>query len=298
MATTEDQDPRFVDIDSWPTGQAVTVMLDEQIAALEAIRAAVGDIAMAAEAAALRLLKGGRLIYAGAGTSGRVAVQDGVELGPTFGWPQDRLAYLLAGGMAALSSSAEGAEDDAEAAQIAVSDIGVNETDVVIGVAASGRTPFTIAVLNTARGAGALTIAIANNPGAIMLSTADHALLAATGSEVIAGSTRMKAGTAQKAILNMLSTAIMLRLGRVYKGLMVDMQISNEKLLSRGEAMVATLASCSDEDAAEALSAADNNIKAAILVAKGHSVDGAHQLLSKHAGILRDALSSPHESQS
>jgi N-acetylmuramic acid 6-phosphate etherase len=298
MATTEDQDPRFVDIDSWPTGQAVTVMLDEQIAALEAIRAAVGDIAMAAEAAALRLLKGGRLIYAGAGTSGRVAVQDGVELGPTFGWPQDRLAYLLAGGMAALSSSAEGAEDDAEAAQIAVSDIGVNETDVVIGVAASGRTPFTIAVLNTARGAGALTIAIANNPGAIMLSTADHALLAATGSEVIAGSTRMKAGTAQKAILNMLSTAIMLRLGRVYKGLMVDMQISNEKLLSRGEAMVATLASCSDEDAAEALSAADNNIKAAILVAKGHSVDGADQLLSKHAGILRDALSSPHESQS
>jgi N-acetylmuramic acid 6-phosphate etherase len=290
MSNTEDRDPRFADIDSWPTSDAVEAMLDGQIAALVAIRDATSAIAAAADAAAIRLSSGGRLVYAGAGTSGRVAVQDGVELGPTFGWPEVRLVYLVAGGMAALTQSAEGAEDDEVAARAAVKAAQIDQNDVVIGVAASGRTPFTLAILESARAAGALTIAIANNPGAPLLAVAEHGLLAATGSEIIAGSTRMKAGTAQKAILNILSTAIMLRLGRVYRGLMVDMQVSNDKLLARAQAMVASLAACSPEVAAHALEQTNHNIKAAILVAGGASPEAAAERLAAHHGILRAAI--------
>jgi N-acetylmuramic acid 6-phosphate etherase len=161
---------------------------------------------------------------------------------------------------------------------------------VLIGVAASGRTPYTIAAVEAARAAGALTIAIANNPDAPLLAAAEHALLAATGSEVIAGSTRMKAGTAQKVILNILSTAIMLRLGRVYRGLMVDMQISNAKLLARGQAMVETLTGCSAADAASALALAGNDIKAAVLIALGDNAERAAARLAAHDGVLRAAL--------
>jgi N-acetylmuramic acid 6-phosphate etherase len=290
MATTEDQDPRFVDLDSWPTARAVEAMLDGQLAALMAIRESVEVIAAAADVAATKLQAGGRLVYAGAGTSGRVAVQDGVELGPTFGWPSDRLEYLVAGGMTALSHSAEGAEDDAVAGHAAVLAAHIGPDDVVIGVAASGRTPFTLAVLGAAQAQGALTIAIANNPGSPLLDMAEHSLLAATGSEIIAGSTRMKAGTAQKVVLNMLSTAIMLRLGRVYRGLMVDMVISNDKLLARGQAMVAALSGCSPDVALQALAATNRNIKAAVLVAMGATPAAAAEKLAAHNGLLRAAL--------
>jgi N-acetylmuramic acid 6-phosphate etherase len=290
MSTTEDQDPRFTDIDQWPTIDTVEAMLDGQIAALLAIRDATRSIALAAEAAANRLSAGGRLIYAGAGTSGRIAVQDGVELSPTFGWPEHRLGYLLAGGMTALSHSAEGAEDNEAAGKAAVLAEDIGDKDVVIGVAASGRTPFTIAVLNAARAAGALTIAISNNPAAPILDAGEYGILAATGSEIIAGSTRMKAGTAQKAILNMLSTAIMLQLGRVYNGLMVDMQISNDKLQARAEAMIVSITGCSNQKAAEALSLTGRDIKSAILVALGATPTEASVRLKVHKGMLRSAL--------
>lgn len=290
MSNTEHRDPRFADIDQWSSVDAIDAMLTGQIEALDALRAITLSIATAADAAASRLATGGRLIYAGAGTSGRVAVQDGVELGPTFGWPEQRLGYLLAGGLAALSHSAEGAEDDENAARLAVAKENISSADVVIGVAASGRTPFTRAALEAARSAGALTIGIANNPETPLLSIAEHGLLAATGSEIIAGSTRMKAGTAQKAVLNMLSTAIMLRLGRVYKGLMVDMQISNDKLLSRAEAMIVSLSSCSEEVAAQALRLTGNDIKAAVLVANGMTPEAARAQLQAHNGILRQAI--------
>jgi N-acetylmuramic acid 6-phosphate etherase len=290
MSTTEDRDPRFNDIDQWPTIDAVEAMLDGQVSAVLAIRDATQSIALAAKAAASRLSTGGRLIYAGAGTSGRVAVQDGVELTPTFGWPENRLGYLLAGGMAALSRSAEGAEDDETAGKAAVLAEQIGDKDVVIGVAASGRTPFTIAVLNAARAAGALTIAISNNPAEPLLDAGEYGILAATGSEIIAGSTRMKAGTAQKAILNILSTAIMLRLGRVYKGLMVDMQISNDKLQLRAQAMITSITGCSDQKAAEALEQTGRDIKAAILVALGATPADARARLTVHQGMLRPAL--------
>ena len=213
MSDTESLNPRFADIDSWPIAEAVEAMLEGQLAAIASIKSQTAKIASAAEAAARRLQDGGRLVYVGAGTSGRVAVQDGVELGPTFGWPAERLVYLMAGGIDALVQSAEGAEDDTGDARRQVQHHRIAAADVVIGVAASGSTPFTLAAIEAATEAGALTIGIGNNEGTQLLSLADYSLLAATGSEAIAGSTRMKAGTAQKAILNLLSTAIMLRLG-------------------------------------------------------------------------------------
>jgi N-acetylmuramic acid 6-phosphate etherase len=290
MSNTESLNPRFSDIDNWPTVEAVEAMLEGQMAAVASIKAQTKAIAITAEAAANRLLSAGRLVYVGAGTSGRVAVQDGVELGPTFGWPKERLVYLMAGGLSALANSAEGAEDDIAAARSEIAINAVSTNDVVIGVAASGKTPFTIGAIQAARSAGALTIAIANNPETALLASADHALLADTGSEVIAGSTRMKAGTAQKAMLNLLSTAIMLRLGRVYRGMMVDMVISNDKLLKRAFGIVATLTNCSEATAINAVEASNHNIKKAVLIAMGHSLTEASALLDAHHGILRDAL--------
>jgi N-acetylmuramic acid 6-phosphate etherase len=290
MATTEERAAAFAHVDALPTRDAVAAMLDGQFAALEAVRAAITAIAQAADDAAHVLRGGGRLAYAGAGTSGRLGTLDGVELGPTFGWPANRLCFLLAGGMAAMERSVEGAEDDAEAGAAGVRHQGLGHGDVLIGIAASGRTPFTVAAVETARAAGALTIAVANNPETPLLAAAAHPLLAATGSEIIAGSTRMKAGTAQKAMLNMLSTAIMLRLGRVHDGLMVDMQISNAKLLQRGRAMVQTLTGCNATQAAEALQAAQNNIKLAVLIALGDTPAAAAARLAAHGDELGTAL--------
>jgi N-acetylmuramic acid 6-phosphate etherase len=290
MHTTESLNPRYIDIDSWPTADAVEAMLEGQLAAIASIKSQTTQIANAADAASERLRYGGRLVYVGAGTSGRVAVQDGVELGPTFGWPADRLAYLVAGGMDALSQSAEGAEDDGNAARQAITSNGITANDIVIGVAASGKTPFTLAAIEAARNIGALTISIANNSDTPLLYAAEHAICAATGSEVIAGSTRMKAGTAQKAILNMLSTAIMIRLGRIYRGLMVDMVISNDKLLHRAIGMVASISDCSDAQAVSAVEAAGRDIKTAVLIAMGQTPDTAKKILQENVGILRDAI--------
>jgi N-acetylmuramic acid 6-phosphate etherase len=269
---------------------AVEAMLEGQLAAIASLKSQTLAIAAAGEAAALRLKAGGRLIYVGAGTSGRIAVQDGVELSPTFNWPSERLVFLMAGGPAALTESAEGAEDDAVAGAAAVRDAHVANQDVVIGVAASGRTPFTVAAVEEGRTAGALTVGIANNPGTPLLGVVDHALLAETGSEVLAGSTRMKAGTAQKAVLNLLSTLTMVRCGLVYRGLMVDMRVSNDKLLKRGRTMVAELAGVGEAAAARALDATGRDIKQAVLVAQGRSPGDAAAVLQNHAGNLREAL--------
>jgi len=287
---TEAADPRFVDIDEWPTAMAVGAMLEGQLAAVAAIHNQVDLIARAAEAAAARLRQGGRLAYAGAGTSGRIAVQDGVELTPTYGWPGERLIFLLAGGRAAMMASVEGAEDDMADARSAVVAERIGPTDVVIGVAASGRTPFTIAAIEAARLAGALTIGIANNPDTPLCAASEFAIVADTGSEAIAGSTRMKAGTAQKVILNLLSTAMMLRAGLVYRGLMVNMKVSNDKLTDRAVAMVAGIAEVDRDRAAAALAAAGKDIKPAVLVARGASLAEATSLLADVHGDLRSAL--------
>lgn len=288
--STEAIDPRYADIDLWDGTAIVEAMLGGQLAAVASLRSQVPGIAGAAEAAAVRLRQGGRLIYAGAGTSGRIAVQDGVELAPTYGWPDARLVYLMAGGLGALTRSVEGAEDDAAAARAEIAAAHAGPLDVAIGVAASGRTPYTVAAIEAARAAGALTIGVANNGGTPLLAAAEHPLLLDTGSEVVAGSTRMQAGTAQKAVLNLLSTAIMIRLGRVHRGRMVDMHISNDKLLKRGVAMVADLAEVDAEAARHALEAAGRDIKTAVLIAGGASAEEARALLDASGGNLRQAL--------
>jgi len=287
---TERVSQRFCDLDQWPSVEAVEAMYEGQLAALAATKAALKDIAHAADQAAARLGADGRLIYAGAGTSGRLAVQDGVELGPTYGWPADRLLFCLAGGMAALTQSVEDAEDHARDGRRAIREAGTGGCDVVIGVAASGNTPFTLGVLEEAKASGALTIAIANNANTPILQAAHCPILAETGSELVAGSTRMKAGTAQKAILNMLSTAIMLRLGRIYKGFMVNMVISNKKLRARAINMVCDIAGCRPETADKALDAADGDIKLAVLICLGHDPASSRDILARAQGNLRVAL--------
>ncbi len=287
---TETADPRFADVERWPTHAAVEAMLEGQLAAIAALKGQTDGIAAAADAAAQRLRRGGRIVYVGAGTSGRLAVQDGVELVPTYNWPPERLVFLLAGGADAMTRSVEGAEDDADQARAEIAAASVGPDDVLVSVAASGRTPYALAALVAARDAGALTIAIANNPDTPLLGAADHAIVADTGSEIVAGSTRMKAGTAQKAALNILSTAIMLRLGLVHRGLMVNMRASNEKLRIRARRMVATLADTDEAHAADALARAGNDLRQAILVARGLDPADAADRLARADGDLGKAI--------
>jgi N-acetylmuramic acid 6-phosphate etherase len=287
--STEQTDPRYTDLDAWTTLRAVEAMWQGQVDATAAVEAALPAIAAAADAAAARLGINGRLIYCGAGTSGRIAVQDGAELLPTFGWPSNRVGFVLAGGQGALVAAVEDAEDNAADGARQIIDSGTGPEDVVIGVSASGATPFTVACVEEGRKHGALTIGIASNPGAALLEAADHPVLIKTGSEVLSGSTRMKAGTAQKIVLNLISTAVMICLGRVYKGQMVDMIATNAKLRIRAAVMVANIAGITVEEAERALQAA-GGIKAAILVASGLSLEEANSRLAAAGGNLRAAL--------
>ena len=295
---TEGADPRYVDLELWPAETALTALWEGQLAAVAALRPALPALARAVEAAASRLRCGGRIAYAGAGTSGRIGVQDGAELGPTFDWPPERVLFLMAGGEAALIRAAEGAEDRSDSAELDVQSAGLGPGDVLLGVAASGATPYTITCVRAARAAGALTIAIANSPGAALLEAAEHAILIETGPEVLAGSTRLKAGTAQKAALNLFSTAVMAQLGRVYRGQMVDMLARNDKLRRRAVRMLRGLAGCSTEQAAAALAQTQGRVKPAILVLHGLSATEAAALLERTKGDLRAAeqvLSPPSE---
>jgi N-acetylmuramic acid 6-phosphate etherase len=288
---TEEVDPRFADLDAWALASAMEAMWEGQLAAVAAIGHALPAMTAATEAAYRALGDRGRLIYVGAGTSGRVAVQDGAELTPTFSWPQERLRFIIAGGESAFTTSVEGAEDDVEDAIRQMAAAEPSAHDVVIAVAASGTTPFTVAALGEAGRRGAVTIGMANNPDTPLLASARFPVLVETGRELIAGSTRMKAGTAQKVVLNLISTGIMLRLGRVYRGMMVNMPPTNVKLKRRAEIMVARIAGCSEAQAAAALEQTDGDIKSAALVVLGYDKADAEALLVKHNGNLRRVFS-------
>ena len=287
---TEHMSPRYVELDSWSVAEMIAAMYEGQLAAAAAVRGALSAIAAAVEDAAPALQRGGRIVYAGAGTSGRIGVQDGSELPPTYDWPAERIVFAMAGGLEALVRSAEQAEDNEAAGAQAMANSKIDANDVVIGVAASGTTPFTIGALRAASAAGAVTIAVANNPGAPLFEVARHRILADTGSEVIAGSTRMKAGTAQKIVLNLFSTAVMVKMGRVYRGLMVDMRARNAKLRQRAEAIVSEIVHCPVGDAVRYLDHADGDVKTAILLGLGMGSNEAVQLLKDHGGNLRAAI--------
>lgn len=264
--TTEGIDEAFAEIDGWPVARILSGLLDHQSQAIAAVRGALPALEAAVSAAVPRLEAGGRLIYAGAGTSGRLGTQDGAELTPTFSWPRERTVFLMAGGDAAFTRSIEGAEDDAADGAARMAAVSPGADDVVIAVAASGTTPFVLAAAAAARAAGALSVGVACNPGAPLLSACEIAVLLATGPEAISGSTRLKAGTAQKAALNLLSTTLMVRLGRVYRGQMVEMQASNEKLRRRALRMLARIAGSDEDTARAALDASAGDLKVAILV--------------------------------
>jgi N-acetylmuramic acid 6-phosphate etherase len=287
---TEQISPRYTELDSWSAAEMIAAMYEGQLAAAAAVRNALDAIAAAVEDAVPALQRGGRVVYAGAGTSGRIGVQDGSELPPTFDWPADRVVFVMAGGLDALVRSAEGAEDNEAAGAKAMADAKIGANDVVIGIAASGTTPFTIGALRASSLAGAVTIAVANNPDAPLFTVARHRILADTGNEVIAGSTRMKAGTAQKIVLNLFSTAVMVKMGRVYRGLMVDMRARNAKLRRRAETIVSEIVRCPKGDAAHYLEQAEGDVKTAILIGFGLGRSEAAQLLQRHAGNLRSAV--------
>jgi N-acetylmuramic acid 6-phosphate etherase len=287
---TERLSPRYADIDLWEPADILEAMVEGQFAAVAAVRAARPSIEQAALGIEARLSKGGRLVYAGAGTSGRLAVQDGAELMPTFSWPRDRLLLLLAGGDKAMAQAVEGAEDEIGRAGELIRHHGINTADVLIAVAASGTTPFTLTCLQEARRLGALTVGIANNPETPLLAAADHPILLATGPEPIAGSTRMKAGTAQRITLSLLSSLVMIRLGRVYRGMMVEVQASNAKLAERKEKILINLTGRSGQQVRDALERSSGSVKLAVLLLSGCELDEAKQILERVGGRLRAAM--------
>lgn len=290
---TELFDDRFRGLESWDDARIMQAILEGQEAAVRAVRGALPALTAAGAAAAgrLRAHENGRLIYVGAGTPARLAVQDGAELTPTYGWPRERLAFVIAGGEKALLRAVENAEDDAGQAWKDMQAQKPGPGDVCVAVSASGRTPYTVEACKAAREAGALTIGISSNEGSALLKAAEHGIFLDSGAEPVGGSTRMNAGTAQKAALNMISTLAMVRLGRVYDGLMVDVELTNAKLRVRAVRMLREITGCPEAEAAQALETSRGNVKLAVLLVKGLTPAQAAAALEKHGGDLRAALS-------
>jgi N-acetylmuramic acid 6-phosphate etherase len=287
---TEKISARYTELDSWSSGEMIAAMYESQLSAAAAVRTALDAIATAVDAAVPALRRGGRIVYVGAGTSGRIGVQDGSELPPTYNWPADRVVFAMAGGLGALVTSAEDAEDRESNGAQAMAEAKVGPDDVVLGLAASGTTPYTIGALRAAGAAGAITIAVASNPGAPLFDVAAHRILVETGAEVVAGSTRMKAGTAQKIVLNLFSTAVMVKLNRVYRGLMVHMRARNAKLRRRAAVIVGEIVGCPTPDAARLVERADGDVKLAVLLGFGLGPEDAASALARHDGNLRLAI--------
>lgn len=288
--STEDMPTEFAGLDTWNDARIVAALAEGQARAVEAVRAALPEIIRAAQLIADRLHKGGRLIYAGAGASIRMGLQDGTELPGTFGFPAERIGYLIAGGRDAIFETLADAEDDAAAG---ARDAAMCEAaDAVIAIAASGSTPYTLAAAATAKARGALVIGLCNNRDRPLGATADVEIVLKSGPEIIAGSTRMGAGTAQKAALNIISTLVFIRLGAVHDGLMVDVDAGNAKLRRRATAIVMQITGADADRAGEALELSAGKIKPAVLLCSGaDSLGEAGTLLEAAEGNLRLALS-------
>jgi N-acetylmuramic acid 6-phosphate etherase len=291
MLKTESPSPEHAQLDQYPTTELINTLVDDQTNAVKAVRAAAPRLAAAVTAALPRIEAGGRLIYVGAGTSGRLGLLDSVELYPTFSWPHERALALLAGGQQAMFVAVEGAEDDVDqgAADLMATSPTVN--DVVLLLAASGGTPYVLGALRAARAAGALTVGFANNTDAPVANEAEIGVTLDTGAEIISGSTRLKAGTSQKIALNTFSTALMVRLNKVYGNLMVDLKPTNAKLVMRAVRLT-MFATGADEGAARAaLEQCDFHVKVAIVaLTKKTSIDQARALLEAARGSVRLAL--------
>jgi len=248
--------------------EIVQAMNSEDRHVAETVKQALPEIADAVKLIADRLGKGGRLLYVGAGTSGRLGVMDASECPPTFGVSPELIQGIIAGGVSALTDEIEGAEDDLVAGESVMKNVGINSKDVVLGLSASGTTPFVLAAMEYANQQGSARIGLTSEMNSTLLEYVDVAICVPVGPEVLSGSTRLKAGTAQKMVLNMLSTAVMVKLGKVYKNRMVDLQASNIKLVRRAEEMVAELREVLHETAAKLLKESGNNVKTAIVMAQ------------------------------
>ncbi|MCC4263465.1 N-acetylmuramic acid 6-phosphate etherase [Oceanimonas baumannii] len=288
---SEGRNPDTLDIDTQSALDIVTLINQQDKTVPDAVEKVLPAIAAAVELIEAALRRGGRLIYTGAGTSGRLGVLDASECPPTFSVPHGMVLGLIAGGEAAMFTAQEGAEDNAQQGEQDLRQINLTSQDVVVGIAASGRTPYVIGGLRYAHRLGAGTVALACNAGSAIGQEADIAIEPEVGPEVITGSTRLKAGTAQKLVLNMLSTAAMIRLGKVYQNLMVDLHASNHKLEARAIRIVMQATGENESTAARALAAANNEVKPAILMLlAGLSATEARARLQQHQGVLRQAL--------
>ncbi|MEV0491956.1 N-acetylmuramic acid 6-phosphate etherase [Streptomyces atratus] len=289
--TTEAFRPELAEIDRLATPEIARIMNGEDRSVPSAVAARLPEIAAAIDGVAARMSRGGRLIYAGAGTAGRLGVLDASECPPTFNTDPSEVVGLIAGGPSAMVTAVEGAEDSKELAAADLDALGLTPDDTVVGISASGRTPYAIGAVEHARAKGALTIGLSCNADSALGAAAKHPIEVVVGPELLTGSTRLKAGTAQKLVLNMLSTITMIRLGKTYGNLMVDVRASNEKLRARSRRIVSLATGASDAEIEAALAATDGEVKNAILAILGQ-VDGptAATLLSASDGHLRAAL--------
>jgi N-acetylmuramic acid 6-phosphate etherase len=288
---SEERNPHTMGVDLMPTAEILTIINTEDGTVPDAVGKVLPDVARAVEAIVVAFGKGGRLIYVGAGTSGRLGVLDASECPPTFGVPPGMVVGLIAGGSEALVRAMEGAEDQADAGAADLVGIELGERDVVVGIAASGRTPYVIGALAFAKSLGAVTVGLTCNPDSAIAGMADISIAPVVGPEVLTGSTRLKSGTAQKLVLNMLTTASMIRIGKTYQNLMVDLTASNDKLLARAVRIVMQATECGVAEAQDALERAGNNVKLAIMTTlTGKSVEDAREALARAGGFLRRAL--------
>ena len=291
---TESRNPASQNIDELSTEAMLRVINDEDKKVALAVEAIVPQIAQVTEAIAHAFSQGGRLIYCGAGTSGRLGILDASECPPTFGTPRGQVVGLIAGGHTAILQAVENAEDNAGQGAQDLADIGFSPRDVLVGIAASGRTPYVLGALAYAREQGAFTAALTCNPDSAMAQAADVALTPIVGPEIVTGSSRMKAGTAQKLVLNMLSTGAMIRSGKVYGNLMVDVEATNQKLVQRQINIVKQATECDDATAQQALTACGGHCKTAIvMVLAGLTAEEARALLDQNRGFIRAALRDP-----
>ena len=289
---TERRNPRSVDIDLFPTERVLKIINAEDALVANAVAAAIPQITKVVDTATESIRAGGRVIYVGTGTSGRLAVVDAAECPPTFSIPPEWIQAVMAGGSKALIQAAESAEDDREKAAADLRARKLTKDDLVIGIAASGNTPYTIAALEFAKSKGAKTAAIVCVENSLMSKTAGLTVHTAVGPEVISGSTRMKAGTAQKLVLNMISTAVMIKLGMTYSNWMINVSMTNEKLRERGQHIIQEILGVKPQDAAELVEASGSNLKIAVIMgATGCSREDAEKRLAQANGNLRAVIS-------
>lgn len=288
---TEGRNPASQNIDELNTEAMLRVINDEDKKVALAVEAIVPQIAEVVDAITAAFSQGGRLIYCGAGTSGRLGILDASECPPTFGTPRSQVVGLIAGGHTAILQAVENAEDNREQGAQDLKDIDFSARDVLVGIAASGRTPYVLGALAWAKQQGAFTAALTCNPNSAMSQTADVALTPVVGPEVVTGSSRMKAGTAQKLVLNMLTTGAMIRSGKVYGNLMVDVEATNQKLVQRQINIVKQATECDDARAQQALAACGGHCKTAIMMILADlNADEAQALLAQNHGFIRQAL--------